>query len=117
MWHLLGQIESPGTGEIRTVVQVPPESHWFSGHFPGEPILPGIAQLGIVRDALCRAGGGRLVLVGFSRVKFKKIIRPLDRLEVMVQPVKEREGAYAFRIVTGEELACSGTMRLEKRTG
>jgi 3-hydroxymyristoyl/3-hydroxydecanoyl-(acyl carrier protein) dehydratase len=112
MWHFLGQIESSDAGEIRTEVQVPPESQWFSGHFPGEPILPGIAQLGIVYEALCRARGGRLGLTGFSRVKFKKIIRPCDRLEVSVVPVTGKEGAYAFRIVSGDDLACSGTMRL-----
>ncbi len=116
MWHLLGLVESSAAGEIHTEVQVPAESHWFSGHFPGEPILPGIAQLGIVYDTVCRAGGGRFGITGFSRVKFKKIIRPGDRMQIAILPGKEKEGVYAFRILTEGDLACSGTMRLEKRT-
>ncbi len=115
MWHLLGQIEISDAGEIRTEVQVPAESLWFSGHFPGEPILPGIAQLGIVFDAVRRAKGGNFGITGFSRVKFKKIIRPGDRMQIAIVPGKDKEGSYAFRILTGEDLACSGTMRLEQR--
>jgi 3-hydroxyacyl-[acyl-carrier-protein] dehydratase len=114
MWHLLGTVETSTKGEITCEVQVPLESLWFSGHFPGDPILPGIAQLGIVYDAVCWSRGDRPGVAGFSRVKFKKMIRPRDRLKITIVPKHETEGAYAFRIVTGEEIACSGNLALRK---
>jgi 3-hydroxyacyl-[acyl-carrier-protein] dehydratase len=114
MWHVLAHVDIADTGEITAEVQVPPESSWFSGHFPGEPILPGIAQLGIVYDAVCRFREARPGISGLSRVKFKKIIRPRDRLNVSIVPKKGHEGSYAFRILAGEELACSGTLVLRK---
>ncbi len=83
-WHVLGRVETSDTGEMHTDVQIPPESLWFSGHFPGEPVLPGIAQLGIAYDAVCQALGGQISITGFSRVKFKKMVRPLDCLKVFV---------------------------------
>jgi len=116
-WYVLGRVETSETGEMHTDVRIPPESLWFSGHFPGEPILPGIAQLGIAYDAVCKALGCHVSITGFSRVKFKKIIRPGDCLKVIVTPKEDRQGVCVFRIVAGDDLACSGTMTLGKRSG
>lgn len=114
MWHVLGAMAISTTGEISCDVQVPAESAWFSGHFPGDPVLPGIAQLGIVYDAVCRSRGEPPGIAGFSRVKFKKIIRPQDGLKVTIVPKHEADGSYAFRIVSGDEVACSGNLALRK---
>ena len=114
-WYVLGRVETSDTGEMHTEVRIPPESLWFSGHFPGEPILPGIAQLGIAYGAVCKALGCQFSITGFSRVKFKKMIRPQDCLRVIVTPKEDRQGAYVFRIATGDEIACSGNMTLVKR--
>jgi len=115
-WYEFGRVETSATGEMHTEVRIPPESLWFSGHFPGEPILPGIAQLGIAYDTVCKALGHPISITGFSRVKFKKIIRPGDCLKVIITPKEDMKGVYVFRIVAGDDLACSGTMTLGKRT-
>lgn len=115
MWHVMNQIDVSDSGEISTEVRVPPESQWFSGHFPGDPILPGIAQLGIVYDTLCGARKRHFNLAGFSRVKFKKIIRPQDCLKITVMPKTDKEGIFTFRIVVDRDIACSGSMTLRAR--
>jgi 3-hydroxyacyl-[acyl-carrier-protein] dehydratase len=115
MWHVLGSIETSETGEWTTQVQVVPESLWFSGHFPGDPVLPAIAQLGMVFDAVCKVSGLQCRIAGFSRVKFKKIIRPGDCLKITIRSKKDEEGMYAFRILIGDDIACTGSMALEKR--
>jgi 3-hydroxymyristoyl/3-hydroxydecanoyl-(acyl carrier protein) dehydratase len=115
MWHVLGSIETSETGEWHTEVQVPPESPWFSGHFPGDPILPAIAQLGMVFDAVCKVSGVQFRIAGFSRVKFKKMIRPGDCLKMTIRSKKDQEGMVAFRILIGDDIACTGSMALEKR--
>ena len=115
MWHELNHIDISETGEISTEVRVSPESQWFSGHFPGEPILPGIAQLGIVYDTVCGARKRLFSLAGFSRVKFKKIIRPQDSLKITVTPKADKDGVFTFRIVVDRDIACSGSMTLRSR--
>ena len=115
MWHEVNHVDISKAGEISTEVRVPPESQWFSGHFPGEPILPGIAQLGIVYDTVCGARKRLFSLAGFSRVKFKKIIRPQDCLKVTVAPKTDKEGVFIFRIVVDSDIACSGSMTLRSR--
>lgn len=112
MWHELSSVQTTAAGEITADVRVPAESPWFSGHFPEDPILPGIAQLGIVYDALCRSRGQLPGVAGFSRVKFRRIIRPADRLKMTIAPRKGVAGSYTFRIAAGEEIACSGAIAL-----
>jgi 3-hydroxymyristoyl/3-hydroxydecanoyl-(acyl carrier protein) dehydratase len=113
-WHAMGPVETLRDGEWRTEVRVPPGSAWFGGHFPGDPILPGIAQLGMVREAAAAALGDRVRLAGVSRVKFKKIIRPDDRLRITLSIRADLPGVMAFRIESGAEIACSGTLVWEQ---
>lgn len=102
-------------GVLVAEVRVPAESRWFDGHFPGNPVLPGIAQLAMAAD-LIRAALGRAVHVReVSRVRFRQLILPDDRLRVSAGPSPGREGAYAFRITRQETVVCSGTMVVERR--
>lgn len=111
-WHAIGPLETLAPGEWRAAVQVPAESDWFAGHFPGDPILPGIAQLGMVREIAGRALGDHARLSGFSRIKFKKIIRPGDGLTITLTCRTDLPGMVAFRIESGADIACSGTLTL-----
>ncbi|HSV93421.1 MAG TPA: hypothetical protein VLH81_10110 [Desulfobacterales bacterium] len=112
-WHAVGPVEMPAAGEWRAVVRVPAGSDWFAGHFPGDPILPGIAQLGMVGEVARRAIGEPMRLSGFSRIKFKKIVRPGDELTVTLIRRPELTGVLAFRIESGGEVACSGNLNAE----
>jgi 3-hydroxymyristoyl/3-hydroxydecanoyl-(acyl carrier protein) dehydratase len=114
MWHSLKSVETLDSGEWRTEARAPAESLWFVGHFPGDPILPGIAQLAMAFETACRVLGGGFRVAGFNRIKFKKIIRPGDFLEIIIQPKQDPPGLYAFRITAGGDVACSGTMTLER---
>jgi acyl carrier protein len=85
------------------------ESPWFSGHFPGDPILPGIAQLKMVADLISASGPDVMHLTGLSRVKFRKIVRPDEKLDIQVTRTG-REDQYIFKITSGDEEVCSGRM-------
>ncbi len=113
MWYKLNSIEKSDSEQIVAKIQAPPDSPWFSGHFPGQPILPGIAQLGMVFDAIRHFGNPDKKISHISRVRFKQMIRPDDHLHVVVTPQKGQAGSYAFRIMLDAELACSGLMKIE----
>ena len=87
------------------------DSPWFSGHFPNDPILPGIAQLKMVVDLIANSSTENLDLTSLSRIKFKKIIRPEQKLDIHVTPGKKKD-QYMFRITNGNDDVCSGWMYL-----
>ena len=53
---------------------------------------------------------------GIRRVRFKQIIRPDDRLNLVAAPLNENPGAYSFRILIENEAVCSGLMMVEEWT-
>ena len=70
---------------------------FFQGHFPNNPIMPGVlqieamAQLGAGAFLTMPENKGKLVLfAGIDGVRFKNVVRPGDRLdmEIEVQKVK-----------------------------
>ena len=115
-WYELIRIEKSDLNQISADIQVPAESPWFCGHFPEEPILPGIAQLGMVFDAIRQLSDQNLKISNVSRVRFKQIIRPGDRLKITAAPQKGRDETFSFRIMVAGEVACSGVMALEYKT-
>lgn len=57
-------------------VHVPGDCPFFQGHFPGEPILPGVAQVVLVTWVLGRVVGRPLRIQSVHRVKFTSPVRP-----------------------------------------
>jgi 3-hydroxymyristoyl/3-hydroxydecanoyl-(acyl carrier protein) dehydratase len=89
---------------------VPADSEWFNGHFPGNPVLPGIAQIGMVMDALRSSLGRSLRIVELNRVRFRQMILPEELVGLEITPRPTSEGCYTFRILRKGEPACSGTI-------
>lgn len=96
-------------GKIVASVVIDGNSPWFSGHFPGDPILPGIAQLKMIADLVVKSETGGLCMTGLSRVKFRKIVRPGDVLDIKVTQ-SDKKGQYIFKITSRDEDVCSGWM-------
>ena len=65
---------------------IPADFPAFNGHFPGNPLVPGVCQLGLCADAYGRAHGKRVEIAGVSRGKFLRPILPLTKVQVMLTP-------------------------------
>ena len=117
MWYEMEDAGQSDSCVISSQIRVPADSPWFCGHFPGWPILPGIAQLGMVFDTITRAGDRKLTVKSVSRVRFKRAIRPDDRLKIIAAPKKGDVESYHFRILHEEEVVCSGVMTFQGSQG
>ncbi len=114
MWYMLKKMKRSEENEISADIHVPSDSPWFDGHFPGEPILPGVAQIGMVFDAIRKARNQNLKISSVHRVRFKRIIRPDDQLKIIAAPLKQEAGSYSFLILIRDEAVCSGVMTVEE---
>lgn len=76
--------------------------------------MPGVAQIGMVYDVLKTVSAGELTIVSVNRIRFKRIVRPGDRLEIIVSSKQKNPGLNTFQILSGDELVCSGMMQVEK---
>ncbi len=114
MWYKLLTISRDDAGVICAKVSTDAGSPWFSGHFPGDPILPGIAQLYMVTECIEQGLQQKLILRNLARVKFKQLIRPGDILDIQAV-VAKKENSYAFQIHNNKKEVCSGRLVLAPR--
>lgn len=93
----------------------------FQGHFPHAPVMPGVllceafAQTaGIVAmTANGDLSGQTVYLVGLDKVRFRKPVRPGDRVEITAEKESEVRGIWKFRVVAtvdGAKVADGGLM-------
>ena len=90
-----------------------------AGHFPGNPIMPGVkmiealAQCGAVAVLSQPENAGKLVLfAGIDEVRFKRIVRPGEVIDLVcdVETVRGPVGKGKVRASVGGALAVRGTL-------
>jgi 3-hydroxyacyl-[acyl-carrier-protein] dehydratase len=102
-----------GTADrVKASASVPADSIWYAGHFPGTPLLPGIAILALVEEAINEAElreGNKVMITGVSRVRFRLPVRPDDPMVMEISREKKNgRFAYGFSVFLSGELSCTG---------
>ena len=102
--------------------------HFFQGHFPDRPVMPGVlvieslAQAGGVLSQLTHGGSltGRLsYLVKVDNAKFSRMVVPGDRLDLDVEIRREIRNMTLYcgvARVDGEQVACADILCAEVRS-
>ncbi|HBO85022.1 MAG: 3-hydroxyacyl-[acyl-carrier-protein] dehydratase FabZ [Deltaproteobacteria bacterium GWC2_42_11] len=77
---------------------------FFQGHFPGHPIMPGVLLI----EAMAQVGGilafksanveNKVVyFMGIDKARFRKPVMPGDRVELLLNVVKNRGDIWVFK--------------------
>ena len=111
MWYSLVSLQQTGTDRLRATVTTDAHAPWYDGHFPGEPVLPGVAQLEMVAELISTLHGKPVFVDGLSRVKFRKLIVPGELLEIQVSKDDRKKG-YVFQITNRQENVSSGILTI-----
>lgn len=104
---------------VRARYRVTGDEPFLAGHFPGNPVFPGVIQL----EALAQAGAlavladqrfaGLLPLFGgVEKVRFRRIVRPGDELmlDVTLERLSARGGWGLGRATVDDAVACEARM-------
>ena len=93
------------------MLDVRSDLYWFRGHFPGNPILPGVVQVDWAMHFGAELGYVPQEFAGLARVKFKSIVRPPARLHL---ELTSRSSGLGFTFTSGETLHSAGTIRFNR---
>ena len=124
---LVTTVEELTPGEtITTTFYVDPAREIFKGHFPGEPVLPGVYSVecmaqsaDILLLSMERYAGKIPLFLGINNVRFLRKILPGDTIEIRAKLASERvEKAIATcsaEVYNHGELAVTGDVTLAMR--
>ena len=124
---LVTSVEDLSPGEdIRAVFFADPKMDIFLGHFPEEPILPGVYSIECMAQAVDillmttpRYAGKTPLLLGVDKVSFRKKILPGDTLEIHANIISEkREKAIvtcAAEVYVHQERVANGDITIAMR--
>ena len=77
----------------------------FKGHFPDQPVVPGVCSMALVKNLLEAAVGGPLLLQRSGNVKFLQLLLPHNEPEVSIAFEQKETGIQANATFTLEEKA------------
>jgi len=95
---MIDEVEEFVPGEMAIAYKNVDENEWyFKGHFPGNPIMPGV----LIAESLAQAGavailsqeeniGKNALFGGIDKMKFKKMVVPGDKLKLEVKIIKKK---------------------------
>jgi 3-hydroxyacyl-[acyl-carrier-protein] dehydratase len=92
-------------------IEIPAGSPFFQGHFPGHPILPGVAQLCLVQQALSEERGESVWIAEIPALKLRSPVRPGDDLDLTWSDPDD-DTIVRFSLRRAEEVVSTGSLRL-----
>ncbi|MCP4250237.1 MAG: 3-hydroxyacyl-ACP dehydratase FabZ, partial [bacterium] len=113
-------VELQGSRRAVGLKNVTINEEFFQGHYPGQPIMPGV----LIIEAMAQMGGillsqelehkGRVaVLLSLDKVKFRRQVSPGDQLILIAETirVKARTGHVKTTAKVGEELVAEAVIK------
>lgn len=117
---LIDRVEELEAGKRAVAIRnVTAHEQVFNGHFPGNPVLPGV----LIVEAMAQTGAVALLSMdefkgktayfgGIKEAKFRKVVRPGDtlRIEVTLEKIRNNVGfGKAIATVAGKK-ACTAEL-------
>lgn len=100
------EVEVPGEKGIG-LKNVTMNEEFFQGHFPGNPVMPGVLQI----EAMAQTAGALVIaadenfgeskksvlFMSIDGVKFRKPVKPGDQLKMHVEKIRARRNVFVFK--------------------
>ncbi|MDP9959078.1 3-hydroxyacyl-ACP dehydratase [Chryseobacterium lathyri] len=116
-FYTLESYEKAENGSFTAYIHLNKDHDIFKGHFPGNPVTPGVCMMQIVKELTEEFTGSKLFLKTASNVKFMAIINPFETPDLKLQlDITENEEDVKVKNTTsfGETIALKMSVSYKK---
>lgn len=116
-FYTLESSEKAENGSFIANISLNKDHDIFKGHFPGNPVTPGVCMMQIVKELTEKFTGKKLFLKSASNVKFMAIINPSETPDLTLQlDINEGEEEIKVKNTTsfGETIALKMSVNYKK---
>ncbi|WP_426274476.1 3-hydroxyacyl-ACP dehydratase [Chryseobacterium sp. S-02] len=116
-FYTLESYEQAENGSFTANISLNKDHDIFKGHFPGNPVTPGVCMMQIVKELTEEFTGKKLFLKSASNVKFMAIINPFETPDLTLQlDINEGEEEIKVKNTTsfGETIALKMSVNYQK---
>ncbi|MEO8515613.1 MAG: 3-hydroxyacyl-ACP dehydratase [Flavobacterium sp.] len=75
-FYKVEKVEKVSEGKYSAIVYLNNEHDVFNGHFPGNPVTPGVCMMQIIKELSQEIVESSLLMISSSNVKFMALINP-----------------------------------------
>ncbi|WP_269222462.1 3-hydroxyacyl-ACP dehydratase [Flavobacterium sp. IMCC34518] len=83
-FYTIISLENIADSKYKAVILVNEKHEVFKGHFPGNPIMPGVCMMQIIKELTEQITGSALFMQSLSNVKFMALINPFNTPELLL---------------------------------
>lgn len=117
-FYTLQSYEKAENGSFVANIKLNKDHDIFKGHFPGNPVTPGVCMMQIVKELTEEFTNSKLFLKTASNVKFMAIINPFETPDLIIQlDINEIEDEIKVKNTTlfGETIALKMSVNYKRQ--
>ena len=102
-YYTINAVEPQPDGTTRFAITLKADSTVYEGHFPGQPVSPGVCNIQMIKECAEQVAGKSLFLNNLQQCRLTTLVTPLAHPQVEVKILLEEKGeAYKLKATIGK---------------
>lgn len=102
-YYTIESVSKQDDGTTLFQISLRPDCVVYEGHFPGEPVSPGVCNIQMIKECAEQVSGKPLLLNNLQQCKLTTLVTPVQhpQVEVMIR-LEEKGDAYKLKATLGK---------------
>ena len=102
-YYHINHISHQEDGATRFLITLRADSAVYEGHFPGEPVSPGVCNIQMIKECAEQVAGKPLFMDNLQQCRLTTLVTPLKHPEVeVILRLEEKDGIYKLKATLGK---------------
>ena len=102
-YYTIENVSKQENGAVRFDINLNADCPVYEGHFPGEPVSPGVCNIQMIKECAEQVAGKSLLLNNLQQCRLTTLVTPIQHPQVEVTILLEEKGdGYKLKATVGK---------------